>query len=236
MAQDTDAPRIRGCVLDVYGTMLDVHAAVRRRGAALGPQADPISQAWRTKQLEYAWVRSLSGRHADFWTCTTEALTYALRFHGADLALRDELLEAYQVLDPFADVPPALDRLREAGVPAVALSNGSPSMLASALQSAGLAHRLDACISIEGAGIFKPAPAAYRLAVDHLGLEAHEIGFVSSNAWDVMGARAFGFTPVWTNRTEAPPEYGLAGSARETTTLIDAVAYLINLPKAPSRI
>jgi 2-haloacid dehalogenase len=214
--------------------MLDVHAAIRRRGASLGSRADPISQTWRTKQLEYAWVRSLSGRHADFWTCTTDALTYALQFHGADLALREDLLEAYRVLDPFADAAPALDRLREARVPALALSNGSPSMLASALQSAGVIRLLDACISIESAGVFKPAPAAYRLVVDHLGLDAKEIGFVSSNAWDVMGARAFGFAPVWVNRTGAPHEYGLGGTVQEVSSLADAAAYLVDVPIACS--
>ena len=229
MATSTDGRRIRACVFDAYGTVLDVHSAIRRQGFALGSSADRVSQTWRTKQLEYAWVRSLAGRHADFWSCTTDALEYSLRLHGADPGLRDDLLEAYRTLDAFADVAPTLERLRGEDVKVAILSNGSPRMLDDALRSAGLTDFLQNCISIEDAGIYKPAPAAYRLAVERLALGADAIGFLSSNAWDIMGARSFGFTPVWVNRAQMPDEYGVSATVHQTRSLTDAVAHLCNI-------
>jgi 2-haloacid dehalogenase len=220
-------PHRRACVLDAYGTLLDVHSAIRRHGRACGSRADLVSQTWRTKQLEYSWVRSISGQYTDFWECTTAALDFALDLHGVDRLQRGALLDAYKSLDPFADALPALRRLRAATMGIAVLSNGTSQMLTDAFHSAKLTDELDVCISIETIRRYKPSPAAYALATEQLGLKASSIGFISSNAWDVAGARAFGFTPVWVNRGNFPDEYGLRGTVFETRNLIDAVDHLI---------
>lgn len=217
----------RACVFDAYGTLLDVHSAIRRHRGAAGTRADLVSQTWRTKQLEYAWVRSLSGQYANFWECTTAALDFALDLHSVDRSQRDALLDAYRTLDPFPDVLSALQRLRAAGMGIAVLSNGTGQMLADAFRSAKLIDMLDSCISIEAIGHYKPSPAAYALATRELGLKASSIGFISSNAWDVAGARAFGFTPVWVNRGDSPDEYGLHGTVFDTQSLTAAVDYLV---------
>jgi 2-haloacid dehalogenase len=198
---------IRACVFDAYGTLFDVHSAVGRLRAEVGPQADALSELWRLRQLEYSWLRSLMGRHADFWQVTGEALDYALARLGLDPApLRAPLLEAYLTLDAYPEVPALLERLRAAGLKLAILSNGAPGMLQAGAASAGIEGLLDAILSVEEVGIFKPDPRVYRLAVDRLGVAPNEIAFQSSNAWDVNGAACCGLRPVWINRFKAPPE------------------------------
>lgn len=198
---------IRACVFDAYGTLFDVASPAHRLRHELGAQADRLTVVWRAKQLEYTWLRSLMGRHADFWQVTGEALDFALADTGIDGAgLRDRLMDEYLTLDAYPDAAPALDRLRAAGLRTAILSNGSPRMLDAATRSAGLADRLDAVLSVEDVGIYKPHPSAYRLAVDRLGVAAAEICFVSSNGWDAGGAATFGFRVAWLNRFERTPE------------------------------
>lgn len=213
---------IRACVFDAYGTLFDVHSAVRRHAERIGPEADALSRTWRTKQLEYTWVRSLMHRHADFWSCTTDALDFALALHG--LPGRDDLcgllLNAYGMLLPYSEVRGALQALQSRGIRTAILSNGTPDMLLAAARSAGLDDLDLPLLSVEPAGIFKPDPSVYQLAVDGLGLEKAEISFQSSNAWDLAGARAFGFRPVWINRTGQPDEYGLRGTIPELPSLL----------------
>jgi 2-haloacid dehalogenase len=203
------APRMTGicaCVFDAYGTLFDVHSAVGRLRAQVGDQADALSQLWRTKQLEYSWLRALMGRHADFWQVTGEALDYALARTGVDPTVRAPLLQAYLTLDAYPEVPEVLRRLRAGGLKTAILSNGEPRMLEAGARSAGIEGLLDAILSVEEVGIFKPEPRVYRLAVERLGVAAGEIAFQSSNAWDVHGAACFGLRPVWINRFGAPPE------------------------------
>ena len=195
---------IKACVFDAYGTLFDVHSAVARHGAA-----PAVSELWRTKQLEYSWVRTLARQYADFWQCTQDALDYALAMHAiTQPGLRDALLQSYRTLDVYPDVRPALGTLRDLGQKTAVLSNGTPTMLAEAVAAGGLSDMLDHVLSVEAAGCFKPAPAVYALATTALGVSAHEILFFSSNAWDVMGAQAFGLTAYWVNRAARPPEYG----------------------------
>ncbi|HYD97744.1 MAG TPA: haloacid dehalogenase type II [Alphaproteobacteria bacterium] len=201
-------PEVKACVFDAYGTLFDIAAPVRRCADALGDRAGPLAALWRAKQLEYCWLRSLMGRHADFWTLTQDALDYALEAHGllADGALRTRLLAAYRTLDAYPEVPGLLDRLAAAGLRRAILSNGTPEMLEAAIAAAGLAGRFDAVLSVEAVGIYKPAPAVYRLACDRLGLAPAEIAFFSSNGWDAAGAAGFGFHVVWVNRAGLPAE------------------------------
>lgn len=203
---------IDACVFDAYGTLFDVHSAAARCRDALGDRADRLSALWRRKQLEYTWLRSLMGRHADFAQVTAEALDYALAAVGsADPDLRRRLLDMYRRLDAFGEVPEVLGRLRRAGLPTAILSNGSPAMLDSAVGSARLGDLLDMVLSVESVGIYKPHPSVYRLAVDRLGVPAGRICFLSSNGWDAAGAAQFGFRVVWVNRYGQPPERLPAG-------------------------
>ena len=192
---------IGACVFDAYGTLFDVHAPAQRLRAELGDKAEPLSNLWRTKQLEYTWLRSLMGTHADFWQVTSEALDHALDAVGsADPDLRRRLLEDYFTLTAYPDAASALSRLHTAGLPNAILSNGTPEMLKAAVDHAGLTDLLKAVLSIEEVGVYKPDPRTYQLAVDRLGVPAGRICFVSTNGWDAAGAAAFGFRVVWLNR------------------------------------
>lgn len=207
-------------VFDAYGTLFDVHSAVARLAGRIGADAGRLSALWRAKQLEYSWVRSLMRRHTDFWRLTEDALDFAMAaVPGTDPALRGPLLDAYRTLDAYPEVPAVLAALRGRGALCAILSNGSPEMLADAVGSAGLAELLDAVLSIEDAGIFKPDPSVYGLVLHRFGVRAGEVSFQSSNAWDIAGATAFGFSPVWINRTGQPREYGDIGDVREARDL-----------------
>lgn len=221
-----NAPRKRTVwVFDAYGTLFDIHSAVRKQAARLGESAVRLSQSWRTKQLEYSWVRSLMGRHADFWDCTLAALDFALAAEGlADPALRDALCEAYRTPDAYGDAVATLRDLRAGGASTAILSNGSPQMLAAAVSHAGFEPLLDAVLSVEEVGIFKPDSRVYELATARFSVAAAEIRFCSSNAWDIAGAQAFGFQTVWVNRTSQPEEYGIAAHAKVIRSLAEIAA------------
>lgn len=218
---------VRACVFDAYGTLFDVHSPVAQVASTLGEQADGVSRMWRDKQLQYTWLRSLMGVHADFAQVTAEALDYALAAHGVgDQALRDRLLELYLTLDAYPDARRCLSGLREGGFATAILSNGSPAMLAAATGSAGLAPLLDAVLSVETVGIYKPDPRVYRLAVDRFELSADEICFVSTNPWDASGAAHFGFRVARLDRFGAPPDR-LPGEIAATIASLDELGGLV---------
>ena len=195
-------------VFDAYGTLFDVHAAIARHRGAAGPDAERLSEIWRAKQLEYSWTLTLAGRYVDFWTLTERALDFALaRVPSVEVGLKGSLLEAYQTLDAYPDARSALRTLKERGQRTAILSNGSPAMLAAAVSAAKFETLLDAVISVDAVRMYKPRPQVYRLVCEHFDAAASEIVFVSSNRWDVMGAAAFGFRPVWVNRSRLPDEY-----------------------------
>lgn len=195
-------------VFDAYGTLFDVHAAVRRHAEALGPQARQLSDLWRAKQLEYSWVRSLSGTYRDFWRLTEEALDTAFAAHPqADLSLRGALLEAYRRLDCYPEVPQVLKDLKATGARISILSNGTRRMLEQAVTAAGLEPVIDDVMSVDEIGIYKPDPRVYEIATLRYRVFPHAISFQSSNRWDVAGAAKFGFRTVWINRAGAVDEY-----------------------------
>jgi 2-haloacid dehalogenase len=195
-------------VFDAYGTLFDVHAAIARHRGALGAEAENFSQIWRMKQLEYTWTLTLAGHYVDFWTLTERALDYALaRVPAIDRALRAELLDAYRRLDAFPDVHATLADLKARGARLAILSNGSPDMLASAVEAAGLSALLDAALSVDAVRVYKPRPEAYALVTKHFGVRPQQVAFVSSNRWDIMGATTFGFRTCWINRARMPDEY-----------------------------
>jgi 2-haloacid dehalogenase len=195
--------KIRACVFDAYGTLFDVAAAARGAADALGVETvAPLAQLWRDKQLQYSWLRAVTGRHADFWQVTGDALDYALAALGlgSDPALRERLMRLYLTLDAYPEVPAALREVRAAGCATAILSNGTPAMLDAAVAHAGLGDLFDHMLSVEAVGVYKPHPKVYQLACDRLGLAPEAILFVSSNGWDAWSASAFGFRVAWCNR------------------------------------
>jgi 2-haloacid dehalogenase len=195
-------------VFDAYGTLFDVHSAVARHREAVGAQADRLSELWRTKQLEYTWVRSLMGVRRDFSALTQEALDFAAaRCGGLSPATRAALLDAYRTLSAYPDVRPTLSALKARGARTAILSNGTPAMLADAVRAAGIGDLLDAVLSIEEAGVFKTDPRTYALVTARFDCKPAAVSFQSSNRWDIAGAVAFGFAGVWINRSGQPDEY-----------------------------
>lgn len=194
-------------VFDAYGTLFDVHSVATCAETLFPGNGNALSLKWRTKQLEYTWLRSLMGQYANFNIVTEEALRHAC----ASLHLRPTethiatLLGQYIRLDTFPEVKGALARLKRSMRLAI-LSNGAPDTLGSLVQHAGVDQLFDAVISVDTVQTFKPAMRVYQLAVDQLGIPASRIGFVSSNCWDAIGARTFGFHVFWINRTGAAPD------------------------------
>ena len=192
---------IRACVFDAYGTLFDVASACARCAPALGSKTQGLASLWREKQLQYTWLRTLQNRYADFWQVTAEALEYAMDTLGVqDANLREQLLQSYLRLSAFPEVPETLQVLKQSGYALVILSNGSPSMLAAAVEHAGVGGLLDMVISVDEVGVYKPHPKVYGRATERLGLTALQICFFSSNAWDAYAASAFGMQVVWCNR------------------------------------
>ncbi len=197
---------ISAIVFDAYGTLFDVHSVVALCETLFPGQGQALSQSWREKQLQYTWLRSLMGRYEDFRELTRAALFWAAEARGLELApaAAARLLDAYLKLAPFAEVPAALAAL--APVPRAILSNGTRAMLEPLAAITGLAQHLEAILTVEALGIYKPDPRVYHLAVEHFRCPADEILFVSSNGWDAAGAKSFGCTTVWVNRGGAPLE------------------------------
>ena len=197
---------IEALAFDLYGTLLEV-ASVGRAAGEVTAEPAPLVELWRTKQLEYTWLRSLMGRYQDFWATTGDALDFALDRQGivVDGDTRARLLGAWLDVSPYPEVPGALDRLGSSRRLAV-LSNGNPDMLEAGLAAAGLRERFEYVLSVDEVGVYKPHPSVYTLATKALGLPAERILFVSSNGWDAFGARAFGLPVAWVNRAGAPLE------------------------------
>ncbi|MCA0423400.1 MAG: haloacid dehalogenase type II [Proteobacteria bacterium] len=213
---------IRAYAFDAYGTLFDVHAAMARHRAAMGAEADAFSALWRVKQLEYTWTRTLMGRYADFWQLTAEALDYCFaRFPSVPAALRQPLLDAYHELGAFADVHPALARLKGQGTRMVIFTNGTRTMAGAAARSAGIDGLIEGIASVEDVGRFKTVPEVYALPGRMLGLALGEVALVSSNRWDVAGATAAGMPAIWLNRAGLPEEYPDLCPVKIITTLAE---------------
>lgn len=198
---------IRACIFDAYGTLFDYRSAASRCRDVLGENFDQVNALWREKQLQYSWLRAIQGRHVDFWQVTGEALDFALDTAAiADSTVRDRLMAMYLKLDAFPEVPDMLKRLNVAGLKTAILSNGTPEMLDAAVRNAGIGSLLDAVLSVEAVGVYKPHPKVYQYAIDQLGIKAGEIAFQSSNAWDAHAASLCGMRVIWCNRYRQRPE------------------------------
>jgi len=201
---DPEPARLRGiraCVFDAYGTLFDFASATANCTDIPADARARLTASWRDKQLQYTWLRTLQGDYADFWQVTSEALDFALDSLGlASAALHARLMELYMTLAAFPEVPRVLQQLRDAGFVTAILSNGTPAMLTAAIRAAGLGDRFDAVLSADAVQKYKTHPRVYEYCLQRLGLDAREVSFLSSNAWDAYAASAFGMRVVWCNR------------------------------------
>jgi len=199
---------ITTCIFDAYGTLFDVNAAAREAAEQrpdLTTAWPKLAADWRAKQLEYTWLRSIAGRHCDFWQVTQDGLDWAMEASKLDDAdLRETLLALYWQLSAYSEVPHVLADLKARGMQTGILSNGSPDMLEAAVSSAQLTDVLDATLSVEDVKIFKPHDTVYDLVGSHFGAPKDQVLFVSSNGWDIAGAAGYGFQTAWVNRAGAP--------------------------------
>lgn len=197
---------MKALVFDAYGTLFDVHSVIEACEQEFPGHGAELSHEWRAKQLEYTWLRSLMIQYEDFSRVTASALDYACRARGLalDTAVKSRLMDEYFHLEPFPEVRETLAAL--AGRKLAILSNGSPQMLSTLVESAGLKEAFAHVLSVDAVKIYKPSPAAYQLAATRTKLERAAIGFVSSNFWDICGAGAFGFRTYWVNRGGATPD------------------------------
>jgi len=195
------------CVFDAYGTLYDFNSAVARHRDAIGPEADALSEMWRTKQVQYTWLRNSMGTYSPFWQVTGDALDNCLATFGiADKAVREKLMGAYLALDPFPEVPAMLEKLKRAGKRLAILSNGNPDMLDPMVKASGLAGYFEAVISVDDAKVFKVDPKTYELVKKRTGVPSDKVCFLSSNCWDAHGAAQFGFRVLWVNRGGLPED------------------------------
>jgi 2-haloacid dehalogenase len=220
---------IQACVFDAYGTLFDVSSPMQRRRAKIGPEADTLNMLWRQKQLEYSWLRTLMGAHADFWQITADALDYAMAACKLDNpALRAELMELYLAILPYTETVETVTRLKAAKKRTAILSNGSLTMLTAAVNHSRLTPQLDAVLSVDDVGIYKPHPRVYQMVLDRLDVQRDQVLFVSSNAWDVAGAAYFGFQVAWCNRAGNLPE-NLPGKPVAEIKSLDEVLELVGV-------
>ena len=221
--------QVEACVFDAYGTLFDVHSAVGALSGRIGPSAAEVSAAWRKRQLEYTWLRSLMQEHADFWQVTSDALSVSLREFNLEASdLHNDLMQAYLRLSAFPEVTRVLQMLKRAGIKTAILTNGSPAMISAAVENAALNQLIDKQLSVESVGIFKPDPRVYQLAVDTLQVSADRIAFQSSNAWDAAGAAHFGFQVAWINRYAQPSE-ALPGTPSAVLPSLDELPGLLGI-------
>ncbi len=188
---------------DVYGTLIDTHGVIVQIEKMIGDDAPLFSRAWREKQLEYTFRRGLMERYRDFSVCTRQALDHTAAALGHNLSgqQKQTLLAAWSTLPVFADVVGCLDDLREAGISLYAFSNGQPDAVGSALDHAGIRDRFEGVISVDSIGTFKPAPAVYEHFVTTTNRDSDHVWLVSSNAFDVIGAIAYGIKAAWVQRS-----------------------------------
>ena len=197
-------------VFDAYGTLFDVNAAAMQAAAepehaALAGVWPALARDWRLKQLQYTWLRAVAGQHCDFWQVTQDGLDWAMEANAlSDTATRNRLLELYRELAAYPEVAVMLKTLKDNGKATAILSNGSPDMLDSAVTSAGLGSVLDAVLSVQDVGVFKPHAHVYDLVGKHFCCAKDEVLFVSSNGWDAAGAAGYGFQTAWVNRAGEP--------------------------------
>ena len=193
---------IKVIIFDAYGTLFDVNSAAEKCKNKIGEKWEPFANYWRTTQLEYTWLRSLMGRHQDFWKVTEQSLDKSMKIFQIDTSMKDELLDLYKVLSTFPEVKETLKKLKEKNYKLSILSNGTPSLLKELVSSNNLESIFDDVLSIEEVKIYKPHPNVYNIPIKKYQIEKNQFAYLSSNTWDVSAAGNFGFNAVWVNRNK----------------------------------
>ena len=191
---------IKAIIFDAYGTLFDVNSAAEKCKDKIGAKWEGFANFWRTTQLEYTWLRSLMGRHKDFWQITEDSLDKSMKTFDIDSSMKSELLNLYKVLSPFKEVPETLKKLKEKNFKLAILSNGTPSLLKELVESNNLDNLFDDLFSIEEVGIYKPDSKVYELPIKKYKIKSNEIVFLSANTWDVSGGGNYGYNSIWVNR------------------------------------
>ncbi len=191
---------IKAIIFDAYGTLFDVNSAAEKCKNKIGAKWEGFANFWRTTQLEYTWLRSLMGRHKDFWQITEDSLDKSMRTFNIDASMKNELLSLYKVLSPFKEVPETLEKLKEKNLKLAILSNGTPSLLKELVKSNNLDNLFDDLFSIEEVGIYKPDSKVYDLPIKKYKIKSNEVAFLSANTWDVSGGGNYGYNSIWVNR------------------------------------
>jgi len=193
---------IKAIIFDAYGTLFDVNSAAEKCKNKIGEKWEPFANYWRTTQLEYTWLRSLMGRHQDFWKVTEQSLDKSMKVFQIDTSMKDELLHLYKVLSTFPEVKETLKKLKEKNYKLAILSNGTPALLRELVSSNNLESIFDDVLSIEEVKIYKPHPNVYNIPIKKYQIEKNQFAYLSSNTWDVSAAGNFGFNAVWVNRNK----------------------------------
>ena len=191
---------IKAIIFDAYGTLFNVNSAAEKCKDKIGDKWEPFADFWRTTQLEYTWLRSLMGRHKDFWQITEDSLDKSMKTFKIDSSMRDELLSLYKVLSPFEEVPETLKILKEKEYKLAILSNGTPALLNELVNSSNLDNLFDNIFSIEQVGIYKPDSKVYDMPIKKYNIKKNEVAFLSANTWDVSGGGNYGYQAIWLNR------------------------------------
>ena len=191
---------IKAIIFDAYGTLFDVNSAAKKCRDKIGDKWEPFANFWRTTQLEYTWLRSLMGRHKDFWQITEDSLDKSMKAFKIEFSMRDELLNLYKVLSTFKEVQETLKTLKEKKLKLAILSNGTPSLLNELVKSNNLENLFDDIFSIEEVGVYKPNSKVYDIPVKKYKIRKDEIAFLSANTWDVSGGGNYGYQAIWVNR------------------------------------
>ena len=190
----------KAIIFDAYGTLFDVNSAVEKCKNKIGDKWEGFANFWRTTQLEYTWLRSLMGRHKDFWKVTEDSLEKSMKVYEIDSLMKNELLDLYKTLSPFSEVPSILKKLKEKNFKLAILSNGTPSLLNELVQSNNLDNLFDDLFSIEEVGIYKPDSKVYDMPINKYKIQKDEVTFLSANTWDVSGGGNYGYNSIWVNR------------------------------------
>ena len=193
---------IKAIIFDAYGSLFDVNSAAEKCRSKIGDKWESFANYWRKTQLEYTWLRSLMGRHKDFWQITEDSLDKSMQAFNINKAMKNELLDLYKILSPYPEVKETLEKLKEKRYKLAILSNGTPALLNELVKSNGLQNLFDDIFSIEEVKIYKPSSKVYDMPVKKYSIKNEEVAFLSANTWDVSGGGNYGFTSIWINRNK----------------------------------
>ena len=191
---------IKAIIFDAYGTLFDVNSAAEKCKSKIGDKWESFANYWRKTQLEYTWLRSLMGRHKDFWAITEDSLDKSMKAFNVNEAMKNELLDLYKILSPYPEVKETLKKLKDKKYKLAILSNGTPALLNELVKSNNLQNLFDDIFSIEEVKIYKPSSKVYDMPIKKYNIKKEDAAFLSANTWDVSGGGNYGFSSVWVNR------------------------------------